>query len=225
MYCPAKSATNLDFTRTVRAARRKVQVKPRLGPEVDQPPRTDFTRERPGIPVIHPTAVLAPGAVVVGQVTIEADCFIGPNAVVRGDLEPIIIRHGSNIQDNCTVHTERGSPVAIGPDASVGHGAVVHGATIGERALIGMNAVVLNGAIVGDRAVVGALTLVPNNFHVPAGSLAVGVPCQIKKQGDPAIAQMAFMNTERYHRYRVEHLEGKWKTVRGPLNDGETFLR
>lgn len=179
----------------------------------------------PVAPQIHPTSVLCPGAVVIGQVTIEAECFIGPNAVLRGDIEPILVRRGSNIQDNCTVHTEKGSPVTIGPDASVGHGAVVHGATIGERALVGMNAVVLNGASVGERAVVGALTLVPNNFHVPPRSLAVGVPCTVKKQGDPAIAEMAFQNTERYHRYRREHLEGKWATVTGPANDNGAFPR
>jgi phenylacetic acid degradation protein len=174
-------------------------------------------------PKIHPSSVLAPGAVVIGQVTIEADCFIGPNAVLRGDIEPIVIRKGSNIQDNCTVHTERGSPVSIGPDASIGHGAVVHGATIGERALVGMNAVVLNGATVGERAVVGAMTLVPQGFHVPPRSLAVGIPCQVRKTNDPAIADMAFQNTERYHRYRLEHLAGKWATVTGPLNDAGTF--
>ncbi len=176
-------------------------------------------------PHIHPSSVLAPGAVVIGNVTIEADCFIGPNAVLRGDIEPILIRHGSNIQDNCTIHTERGSPVAIGPDASVGHGAVVHGATVGERALIGMNAVVLNGAVVGERAVVGALTLVPQGFQVPSRSLAVGVPCQIRKTDDASIADMAFQNAERYHRYRLDHLAGMWATVQGPLNDAGTFSR
>ena len=176
-------------------------------------------------PSIHPTSVLAPGAVVIGQVTIEAECFIGPNAVLRGDIEPIHVRIGSNIQDNCTIHTERGSPVSIGPHASVGHGAVVHGATVGERALIGMNAVVLNGATVGDHAIVGALSLVPNGFAVPPRSLAVGVPCQVKKQGDAAVAEMAFQNTERYHRYRLEHLSGRWRTVVGPANDAGTFSR
>ncbi len=188
---------------------------------MDQPPRA-----HPAIgPTIHPTAVIAPGAVLIGQVTVEAECFIGPNAVLRGDIEPIVVRKGSNVQDNCTVHTEKGSPVSIGPDASIGHGAVVHGATIKERALVGMNAVVLNNAVVGEKAVVGALTLVPNNFIVPPGTLAVGSPCVLKKQGDPAIAQMAFMNTERYHRYRLEHLAGLWKTVVGPLNDNGSFSR
>lgn len=174
-------------------------------------------------PDIHPTAVLAPGAMVIGQVTVEQECFIGPNAVLRGDIEPILVRRGSNVQDNCTVHTEKGSPVVIGPDASIGHGAVVHGATIGERALVGMNAVVLNGARVGSHAVVGALSLVPNNFTVPPRSLAVGVPCTVRKTDDEAIAQMAYQNTERYHRYRLEHLEGRWRTVRGPLNDAGSF--
>lgn len=191
---------------------------------MDQPPRATVAGQGNVAPNIHATAVLAPGAVVIGQVTIEEGCFIGPNAVLRGDIEPILVRRGSNIQDNCTVHTERGSPVSIGPDASVGHGAVVHGATIGERALIGMNAVVLNGAVVGERAVVGALTLVPQGFNVPARSLAVGIPCQVKRSGD-AVADMAFQNTERYHRYREEHLAGLWKTVRGPMNDNGWFSR
>jgi phenylacetic acid degradation protein len=188
---------------------------------MDQMPRTG-----PAVaPTIHPTSVLAPGAIVIGQVTIEAECFIGPNAVLRGDIEPIVVRRGSNVQDNCTVHTERGSPVSIGPDASIGHGAVVHGATIGERALVGMNAVVLNGAVVGERAVVGALTLVPNNFQVPPRTLAVGSPCRLLKQGDAAVAEMAHMNTERYHRYRLEHLAGLWGTVVGPRNDHGTLGR
>lgn len=186
---------------------------------MDQPPRRMGTIG----PRIHPSSVLAPGAVVIGQVTIEEECFIGPNAVLRGDIEPILVRRGTNIQDNCVVHTELGSPVTIGPDASVGHGAVVHGATIGERALVGMNAVVLNSAVVGERAVVGALTLVPNGFVVPPRSLAVGVPCVVKKQDDEGVAKMAYMNTERYHRYRLEHLSGLWETVRGPLNDNGSF--
>lgn len=174
-------------------------------------------------PQIHPTAILAPGAIVIGQVTIEGDCFIGPNAVLRGDLEPIIIRRGSNIQDNCVIHTEKGCPVEIGPDVSVGHGAVIHGSIIKERALIGMNAVILNGAVVGEHAVVGALTLVPDNGEVPARSLAVGIPCRIIKENHDGVAGMAHNNTDRYHRYQREHLSGMWKTVTGPLNDNGTF--
>lgn len=175
--------------------------------------RTDI--QGPVAPVIHPSAIIARGAQIIGQVTIEADCFIGPNAVLRGDIEPIIVRRGSNIQDNCTVHTEKGCPVEIGPDVSIGHGAVVHGATIQERALIGMNAVVLNRAVVGHHAVVGALTLVPDRGEVPPRSLAVGIPCRIIKQDNDAVAGMAHANTERYHRYAREHKSGMWETVVG----------
>lgn len=183
--------------------------------------RTDI--EGPVSPSIDSSAVIAPGAQIIGQVTIEAECFIGPNAVLRGDIEPIVVRRGSNIQDNCTVHTEKGCPVEIGPDVSVGHGAVIHGATVQERALIGMNAVILNGAVVGHHAVVGALTLVPDRGEVPARSLAVGIPCRIIKEDHDGVAGMAHANTERYHRYRREHLEGMWRTVVGPLNDDNTF--
>lgn len=167
-------------------------------------------------PDIHESVVLCPGAVVIGHVTIERDCLIGPNAVLRGDIEPIRILRGTNIQDNCTIHTERGSPTTIGPDVSVGHGAVVHGATVHERALIGMNAVVLNSAVVGERALVGALSLVPDRFVVPPRSLAVGAPCRIVREDDERIADMAFRNTERYHAYTADYRAGRWKTVTGP---------
>lgn len=188
-------------------------------------PRVRDDIDIPVGPEIHPGAVLAPGAVVIGQVTIEEECFIGPNAVLRGDIEPIVVRRGSNIQDNCTVHTELGCPVTIGPDVSVGHGAVIHGATIEERALVGMNAVILNQAVVGHHAVVGALTLVPDKGEVPPRSLAVGIPCRIIKEGHDGVAGMAHANTDRYHRYRREHLDGFWKTVTGPLHDDGAFSR
>lgn len=166
-------------------------------------------------PDIHESVLIAPGAVIIGQVTIEEGCFIGPNAVLRGDIEPIIVRRGSNIQDNCTVHTERGCPVEIGPDVSVGHGAVIHGATVQERALIGMNAVILNGATVGHHAVVGALTLVPDKGVVPPRSLAVGIPCRIVREDHDGVAGMAHANTDRYHGYYDDHNAGKWGTVVG----------
>lgn len=188
-------------------------------------PRVRDDIDAPVAPDIHPSAVLAPGAVVVGQVTIEAYCFIGPNAVLRGDIEPIVVRRGSNIQDNCTVHTELGCPVEIGPDVSVGHGAVIHGATVKERALIGMNAVILNQAVVGHHAVVGALTLVPDKGEVPPRSLAVGIPCRIIKEDHDGVAGMAHANTDRYHRYTREHLDGFWRTVTGPRNDDGAFSR
>lgn len=176
-------------------------------------------------PDIHPTSIMAPGAVLIGQVSIDADCFIGPNAVLRGDIEPIVVERGANIQDNVTLHTHKGSPVTVGPNVSIGHGAVVHGGTLEPWCLIGMNAVVLDGAVVGERSVVGALTLVPTGFKVPPRSLAVGSPCKIVKQNDARIAQMAEENAKRYHRYREEYLDGWWRTISGPRNHGGAFGR
>jgi phenylacetic acid degradation protein len=155
-----------------------------------------------------------PSAVLIGQVTIGKGCFIGPGAVLRGDIEPVTVEDGANVQDNCVLHTHKGNPVRIGRDASVGHGAVVHGATVEARALIGMNAVVLDKAVIGESAVVGALALVPEGFHVPPASLAVGIPCRIVKENDARIREMATQNGARYHRYREEHLEGRWGTHR-----------
>ena len=172
----------------------------------------------PVAPTIHASAVIAPGAVLIGQVTVGAECFIGPNAVLRGDIEAIVLGRGSNVQDNCTLHTEKGKPVTIGRDVSIGHGAVVHGATLEDGVLIGMNAVVLNGAVVGSHALVGALSLVPEGFQVPPRSLAVGAPCRIVKQDDDRMEDITRRNTERYHRYRREHLAGLWETVVGPRN-------
>ncbi len=174
-------------------------------------------------PQIDPSAVLAPGAIVIGQVTIGPDCFIGPNAVLRGDIEPIVLERAVNVQDNCTIHTEKGHPATLKENVSMGHGAVVHGATIEPDALIGMNAVVLNGATVGAQSVIGALTLVPDGFTVPPRSLAVGIPCRVIKQDDRRISDMASANGKRYQRYREEHLSGMWKTVRGPFQDNGTF--
>ena len=136
----------------------------------------------------------------------------------RDPAQAITLLRGTNIQDNCTVHTEKGCPVVIGPDVSVGHGAIIHGSTVHERALIGMNAVILNRAVVGAHAVVGALTLVPDNGEVPPRSLAVGIPCRIIKEDHDGVAGMAHANTERYHRYTREHTSGMWETVVGPVN-------
>lgn len=166
-------------------------------------------------PDIHPDAYISVGAVILGQVTIEADCFVGPNAVLRGDIEPLVMRRGSNVQDCCVLHTNKGNPVEIGAGASVGHGAVVHGATIGPESIIGMNAVVLDKAVVGRRAIVGAGAVVPERFQVPDRSLAVGVPCKVVREDDDGVAEAAYQNGQRYLRYREEHLAGRWETVVG----------
>lgn len=172
-------------------------------------------------PQVHPSAYICDGAVLIGQVTVGKDCFIGPNAVLRGDIEPLVMEEGSNVQDCVILHTHAGNPVTIGKQASVGHGAVIHGATIGAHAIIGMNATVLDKAHVGDHAIIGAGAVVPNGFQVPAKSLAVGVPCKVVKTDDDAVAEMAFNNGQRYLGYRKQHIAGEWGVLKGPHYGGE----
>ncbi len=170
----------------------------------------------PVSPQVHPSAYICEGAVLIGQVVVEENCFIGPNAVLRGDIEPLTMKRGSNVQDCVVLHTHAGNPVVIEEEASVGHGAVIHGATIGAHSIIGMNATVLDKAVVGNHSVIGAGAVVPNGFQVPPRSLAVGVPCKVIKEDDDGIANMAFQNGQRYLEYRREHIAGKWATLKGP---------
>ena len=131
------------------------------------------------VPEVDSTAWIAPGAQVIGQVTIGPDAGIWQGAVLRGDLEPIRVGRGSNIQDNAVLHTEADAPCVVGEDVTVGHGAILHGCTVGNGALIGMGATVLNRAVIGDDAVVGAGALVPEDKTVPARTLVVGCPARV----------------------------------------------
>ncbi|WP_191909228.1 LbetaH domain-containing protein [Hypericibacter adhaerens] len=132
-------------------------------------------------PVVHPAAYLHETAVLVGNVVVEADCYVGPGAVLRGDLGPILLRQGSNLQDTCVIHSFPEVEAVVGEGASVGHGAILHGCRIGPNALIGMNAVVMDGAVVGENSVVGALTLVKAGMTIPPNSLFVGLPGRLKR--------------------------------------------
>ena len=123
----------------------------------------------------------AENATVIGNVTIGHDVGIWFGAVVRADKDKIVIGDRSNIQDNCVVHTTTGHPVLIGSDVSVGHGAILHGCTIGNRVLVGMGAIVLNGAVVGEGSVIGAGAVVKEGMDVPPGSVIVGIPGKIIK--------------------------------------------
>lgn len=130
-------------------------------------------------PTIAEDVFIAPGAVVVGNVTIREGASVWYNAVVRGDVAPIVIGQRTNIQDNCTLHVDEDAPLTIGDDCTVGHGAIVHGATVGDRVLVGMNAVVLSHAQVGADTIVGASALVGEAKSIAGGSLAVGVPARV----------------------------------------------
>ncbi|MHB8597764.1 MAG: gamma carbonic anhydrase family protein [Ktedonobacteraceae bacterium] len=130
-------------------------------------------------PTIAEDVFIAPGAMIIGDVTIHAGASIWYNTVVRGDVGPIVIGRRTNIQDNSTLHADADAPLTIGEECTVGHNAIVHGATIGDHVLIGMQAVVLSHARVDASSIIGACTLVSEHKHIPAGVLAVGVPVKV----------------------------------------------
>lgn len=127
-------------------------------------------------PRIADDAFVAPNAVIVGDVTIESGASIWFGAVLRGDSASIHIGARSNVQDGCVLHTDEGAPASIGADCTLGHGAVVHGATIGDGVLVGMRATVLNHAVIGDGCLIAAATLVPEGKQFAPGQLIMGVP-------------------------------------------------
>ncbi|MEZ5017444.1 MAG: transferase hexapeptide repeat family protein [Flavipsychrobacter sp.] len=134
------------------------------------------------IPVVHPTAFVHPQAVVTGNVVIGKDVYIGPGAALRGDWGAIVIEDGCNVQENCTIHMFPGVTVTLKESAHIGHGAIIHGATIGKNVLVGMNAVVMDDVVVGDESIIGALAFVAAKTEIPARSLVVGNPAKVIKQ-------------------------------------------
>jgi carbonic anhydrase/acetyltransferase-like protein (isoleucine patch superfamily) len=129
---------------------------------------------------------IAPGAHVIGRVHLGEDASVWFNAVIRGDNEPIRIEARTNIQDGAVLHTDEGAPLTIGADCTIGHGAILHGATIGAGCLVGMGAVVLNRAVIGEGCLVGARALVTEGKVFPDGSLILGSPAKAVRQLDAA---------------------------------------
>jgi carbonic anhydrase/acetyltransferase-like protein (isoleucine patch superfamily) len=132
-------------------------------------------------PIIAKDVFVAPGALIIGDVTILEGASIWYNSVVRGDSAPIVIGRRTNIQDNCTLHVDPDAPLTIGDECTIGHNAVVHGATLGDHVLVAMNAVVLSHAEVGSQTIIGACALVGEHKHIPANSLALGIPARVTR--------------------------------------------
>ena len=132
-------------------------------------------------PVIHESAFVHPNATVTGNVIIGKKVYIGPGAAIRGDWGAIIIEDGCNVQENCTIHMFPGVTVLLKEGAHIGHGAIIHGATIGKNVLVGMNAVVMDRVIVGDHSLVGALCFIPEGMQIPERKIVVGNPAKIIK--------------------------------------------
>lgn len=140
---------------------------------------TDVARYRDEL--VHPSVFLADGAVVVGDVTLEEEVSVWFNAVLRGDCAPIRVGAQSNIQDGCILHADPGFPCTLGRGVTVGHAAIVHGATIGDNVVVGMKAVVQNGAKVGDNCIIAVGAVVTEGAEIPAGSLVMGLPGKVKR--------------------------------------------
>ena len=141
------------------------------------------------IPVIHPSSFVHPQACVTGNVIIGENCYIGPGAAIRGDWGQIIIEDGCNVQENCTVHMFPGLTVFLKQGSHIGHGAIIHGATIGSNSMVGMNAVIMDNAIIGDECIVGALSFVKANEVFENRSVIVGSPAiKIKEVSDEMLA-------------------------------------
>lgn len=134
------------------------------------------------IPVIHESSFIHPQAAITGNVIIGKDCYIGPDAALRGDWGQIIIEDGCNVQENCTIHMFPGVTVLLKEGAHIGHGAVIHGATIGKNCLVRMNSVIMDNVELGDESIVGALTFINEGEKIPSRSLVVGNPGKIIKQ-------------------------------------------
>jgi len=135
-------------------------------------------------PTISSSAFVADNATVRGDVTLGERSSVFFGAVLRGDRAPITIGSGTNIQDNCVVHVDYDYPVVVGQNVTVGHGAILHGCTVGDNTLIGMGAIVLNGAQVGSNCLIGAGALVPQHAVIPDGSLAFGSPAKVRSALD-----------------------------------------
>jgi len=134
------------------------------------------------IPVIHPTAFVHPQATVTGNVIIGKHAYIGPGAAIRGDFGQIIIEDGCNVQENCTIHMFPGVTVYLRKNAHIGHGAIIHGAEIGENCLIGMNAVIMDNVKLGAECIVGALCFIPADTVIENRKVVVGNPAKVIKE-------------------------------------------
>jgi carbonic anhydrase/acetyltransferase-like protein (isoleucine patch superfamily) len=163
-----------------------------------------FLRKKP---VVGKNTYIARGAVVVGDVTLGENAGIWYNAVLRGDINRIVVGNYSNIQDNSVLHLADDFPCIVGNYVTVGHSAIVHACTIGDECLIGMGAVVLDGAEVGPQCLIGARALVTQNVKIPAGSLVLGSPAKIVRAlTDEERAGLKYW-AEKYAANAAYHLE------------------
>ncbi|MDA3645468.1 gamma carbonic anhydrase family protein [Saccharopolyspora indica] len=156
-------------------------------------------------PQIDPEAFVAPGAALIGRVSLAAGSSVWYNAVLRGDMETISIGAGSNVQDGCVVHADPGFPAAVAEGVTVGHKAVLHGCTVQRGCLIGMGAVVLNGARIGAGSLVAAGAVVLEGTEVPPGSMVAGTPAKVRRELTEEERQALALSAEHYTQLAAKH--------------------
>ena len=160
------------------------------------------------IPVVHESSFVHPQACVTGNVIIGKEVYIGPGAAIRGDWGQIIIENGCNVQENCTIHMFPGVSVLLKENSHIGHGAIIHGATIGKNCLVGMNAVIMDNVVLGDECIVGALTLIKADTIIPCRSVVVGNPSKIVKEVSDEMIAWKTAGTMIYRQLPGDMMEG-----------------
>jgi phenylacetic acid degradation protein len=150
-------------------------------------------------PVVHPTAFVHPTAVLIGDVIVGANCYIGPAACLRGDFGRLDVRAGANVQDTCVLHAFPGHDTLIEEDGHIGHGAVLHGCIVQRNALVGMNAVVNDNAVIGESAIVAAMAFVKAGMIVPPRTLVAGVPAKVMRELTEMELAWKIEGTDGYH--------------------------
>lgn len=163
-------------------------------------------------PLVDASAFVHPQAAVTGNVVIGKNVYIGPGAAIRGDWGRIVIEDGCNVQENCTIHMFPGLEVRLKAGAHVGHGAVVHGATLGRNCLIGMNSVIMDNVEIGDECIVGALCFIKAEEKIPARSVVVGNPGKVVKQVSDEMIKWKTEGTKLYQGL-PEEMRRHWNSV------------
>ena len=162
-------------------------------------------------PVIPESCYIADNATIIGDVTLGENCSVWFGAVIRGDQDSIVIGEGSNVQDNVIVHCNEGIPVTVGKNVSLGHGAIVHGATIDDNVLVGMGAIIMNGSHIKENSVIGAGSLCKEDMVVEKGSVVVGVPGKVIKDAEDYNKSMNAINAAGYHNLMEEYIKDEKK--------------
>jgi carbonic anhydrase/acetyltransferase-like protein (isoleucine patch superfamily) len=158
-------------------------------------------------PSIHPSCFIADNSTIIGNVKLEEDCSVWFETVIRGDTSAITVGRGSNIQDNATLHGDKGFDLTIGKGVTIGHNAIVHGACIGDNVLVGMGAIIMNGADIGSNSIIGAGAVITEKQVIPDNSLVVGLPGKVIRTLSPEYVERIKWNASHYVELSKEYMK------------------